>query len=418
VSARGIKELLDVDSSERDTAWLQQALQCAVNLEFATLPVYLSGMWSIEEQSGEVYDLINSVVLEEMLHLGLACNMLCAIGGTPQITAPSYPGPLPCGVRPGLEVYLAGLSKDTVAMFMEIEMPEHPVALVADTYPTIGAFYDAILAAFQAAAPPLSAARQMKANFSVTVPDPPDPDKTVTEKLLPLTTLTAVEQAIATIKDQGEGTSTSADAPEFGGELAHYYRFGEIFHGSKLIPVNGTWKWEGDPVEFPACYPVARVPAGGYPDLPAAQKFDQLYDDLITHLQNAWANGSPGDLNTAIGDMFQLYNLAQPIITTPLPGGGGNYGPDFIRPSLAGTPPEPTASVSFKSQILPLFTSTDIAHMKGFGVQLDDYAWMSQPQNAGNVYQQVSSGSMPPSDPWPQSDVQLFKAWIAGGYQP
>jgi hypothetical protein len=37
-------------------------------------------MWSIQEQSGEVYDLVNSVVLAKMLHMGLACNMLRAIG--------------------------------------------------------------------------------------------------------------------------------------------------------------------------------------------------------------------------------------------------------------------------------------------------------------------------------------------------
>jgi len=46
---------------------------------------------------------------------------------------------------------------------------------------------------------------------------------------------------------------------------------------------------------------------------------------------------------------------------------------------------------------------------------------MSQPANASRVYTQVSSGSMPPSvsgeRPWSQDKVQLFKAWMDGGYQ-
>jgi hypothetical protein len=78
-------------------------------------------------------------------------------------------------------------------------------------------------------------------------------------------------------------------------------------------------------------------------------------------------------------------------------------------------------TVSFKTHILPLFTSIDIEHMSYAGVSLDDYAYMSQPANASRVYEQLSSGTMPPSDsgeqPWPHDQVQLFKAWVDGGYQ-
>jgi hypothetical protein len=78
-------------------------------------------------------------------------------------------------------------------------------------------------------------------------------------------------------------------------------------------------------------------------------------------------------------------------------------------------------AVSFKTDILPLFTSMDIEHMRFGGVSLDDYAYMSQPGNAAIVYDRVSTGTMPPSDsgeqPWSQDKVQLFKAWMDGGYQ-
>ena len=79
-------------------------------------------------------------------------------------------------------------------------------------------------------------------------------------------------------------------------------------------------------------------------------------------------------------------------------------------------------SVSFRTDIVPLFTSIDIDHMSALGTQLDDYAFMSQPDKASVVYELVSGGKMPPStsgeEPWSADKVDLFKAWMDGGYQP
>src|SRR6266849_2915170 len=110
-----IVELMQVPVEQRGLAWLREGLQAAVEIEVSTLPPYLCGMWSIVSQRGPAYDLIRSVAIEEMLHLGLGCNMLTAIGAAPQIVQGyqqriAYPGPLPGGVRPELTVYLAGLS--------------------------------------------------------------------------------------------------------------------------------------------------------------------------------------------------------------------------------------------------------------------------------------------------------------------
>ncbi|MBV9164156.1 MAG: hypothetical protein JO281_22000 [Pseudonocardiales bacterium] len=124
--------------------------------------------------------------------------------------------------------------------------------------------------------------------------------------------------------------TNSPDSPEFGGELAHYYRFGEVRYGRKFVEVDGIWDYAGAPVPFPDCYPVARVPQGGYPDLPASKSFNTTYSQLVTELQDAWSGGGENALRTAIGITFQLYPDAAPIITTPLPDGSGNYGPDFI----------------------------------------------------------------------------------------
>lgn len=349
----GIAELLEVPAEKHDLDWLHNALQWAVDLELATLPTYLSGMWSMKQQSGEVYDLIDSVVREEMLHLGLACNMVVALGCTPEINVPTYPGGLPGGVRPGLTVYLAGLTPETVHMYMQIELPEHPLA-AAESFPTIGAFYDQISAAFTALKPSLSTSDQVPA--SISVPDPDNPGergKPIQEPLNVLATLDDVQAAIAIIKDQGEGTSLSPDAPQFeNGELAHYYRFGEIYHGKKLIQTpDGGWQFAGDDVPFPDCYPVKCIPPGGYPGVPAIEQFDQQYGQLITTLRQAWSGGGSSALGNAIGMMFKLYPLAQNIVNQPLPDGSGNYGPDFLVPPQAQpTPATSTAGISEAAQ--------------------------------------------------------------------
>jgi hypothetical protein len=80
------------------------------------------------------------------------------------------------------------------------------------------------------------------------------------------------------------------------------------------------------------------------------------------------------------------------------------------------------ATVSFKADILPLFTQMDIQHMNERSVPLTDYDYMSQPANAQSVYGQVKSGAMPPDwsgeEPWSDDKVVLFNDWIEGGYQP
>lgn len=81
------------------------------------------------------------------------------------------------------------------------------------------------------------------------------------------------------------------------------------------------------------------------------------------------------------------------------------------------------APVSFAAQILPLFTATDIAHMSNFGVMLAEYSYMSQPTNAQNVLSRLNGTTTPimpppPATPWSATNIQLFQAWMAGGYQP
>lgn len=321
-----IASLMHVPKTNRDVAWLKDSLQAAVELELSTVPVYLSGMWSIKTQAGEVYDHIKQVVFEEMLHLGLVCNLLTTIGGTPQIATttavPKFPGPLPGGVRPNLTVYLAGLTRQMVnEVFMEIEYPQSgPIAFaLTTTYPTIGDFYDAVLDAFVQNASAITGTKQLTASNSLL------------GELKAVNTLDDARKAVGTIKEQGEGTTQSPNATDFGGSLAHYYKFGEIYHGKKLVKTAaGAWKYEGDPVPFPEVFPVARVPAEGYPNLPEAIAFDKLFTALLKQLEKAWATGDQDELDDAmLLKMRSLTGPARALMQKPLDAGGYTYCPCF-----------------------------------------------------------------------------------------
>jgi hypothetical protein len=82
------------------------------------------------------------------------------------------------------------------------------------------------------------------------------------------------------------------------------------------------------------------------------------------------------------------------------------------------------ATVSFAADILPLFNkTTDIPHMARRGVMLADYSYMSVPANAQDVLDHLDGTSAPimppsPAQPWTPASIDLFKAWMAGGFQP
>jgi hypothetical protein len=152
------RELLQRVTTATSGQDLWPALQQAVELEHATIPVYLYALYSLDRsRNREICNIIQSVVVEEMLHMTLASNVLNALGGSPAIDTPdfvpAYPGPLPGGVDSGLVVNLAPFSPGQLQTFLDIEHPEDPLdfpvraaALGAEAMQpiTIGQFYTAI----------------------------------------------------------------------------------------------------------------------------------------------------------------------------------------------------------------------------------------------------------------------------------
>jgi len=307
---------------EHDLPWLRRAVQAAIELELSTIPPYLCAFWSILD-SGLALQHVRTIVIDEMAHMGLMCNLLRGLDRTPKIisAAPHYPGPLPGGVRPEVTVYLSGMTKTFLAeVAMQIEKPEHPLAVfrLEETFTSIGKFYEAVAGALVALDPPLTTDGQLMAPIGVSV----------------LSDIAQALAAIERIKQQGEGTGTS---PYFNGQLAHFYKFGEIYHGRRLIEISpGKFAFAGAGVPFPNILPMARVPDGGWPkplpdDVRAAlAQFDAAYRDVLQKLDDAWAAGSQSKLDDAVVAMVvALSGPALTLMRIPF-AGGGNYGPDFI----------------------------------------------------------------------------------------
>lgn len=335
-----IVELMRQPAERRDAEWVKNALQQAVLLELSTLPPYLCGMWSINATSqNPVRRTLRTIVFDEMSHLGIACNLLTTVDGTPRLTGetvvPTYPGPLPGGVRPGLTVFLSGLTTYSVAMYAGIEEPDDPLTRTAEaSYTSIGAFYTAILDALCAQPQLITGHRQVVRDMS---------HHGTGNSLDPLNTLDDVKSAITVIKEQGEGTSASPENPfpnqDGSGELAHYYAFREVLRAHELVdPPLGPDEWN-----FPT-FPMGVVPEGGWPRTgPTApipevivllDEFNGAYSGVLSLLEQTWQQADPDQaanlLDDAVIRMSDLRGPAQKLMKRPLPDGSGkNYGPEF-----------------------------------------------------------------------------------------
>jgi hypothetical protein len=326
-----IPELLRRDRVERCTLkWLHEALQPAVTLEFATLPPYLTALWSIKDEMCPAAISIREAVQEEMQHMGFVCNMLTAIGGTPQIAGrvPEYPARgLPGGVMPYLVVEIDGLNQESLRTFMTIEQPvqdvitgQRPFPVEPGNFATIGDFYDAIADAFEETNPKLRLEGQVIGPRTGHA----------------INSLGSVRHAIEVIKDQGEGSSgTPIDFGQT--DFCHYYRFAEIAKGYEieLVPVTkDKWRYSDRPAPFPDVWPVRKLPKGGY-DLDRVtgavshllNAFDKAFTLMVDELQATWVNGDQAALLRAVVAMFEMQEHGLALVRTPRYDGTGNYAP-------------------------------------------------------------------------------------------
>lgn len=342
IDRASVDTVRDASSGDELVALVQEAIR----LEFSTIPPYLTAMLSLKPgQNREIWWTIHDVVVDEMLHMTIAANLLNALGGRPTIAdpdfVPTYPSPLPLGIGTDLIVGLERFSRDLVKrVFMEIEEPEHPLnfpvaaAFEADlpTFATIGEFYRTL------------GAKLVELGDRIFTGDPARqvvaPRWFSSERLFAITDAATAARALDLIVTEGEGTPTAPVDPD--GDVAHYYRFAAIFHGKRLVrdtttpagfsfsgpqypfDANGVWPM----VDNQRLTPLDRGTEGWR----RAQQFRVTFTRLLMALQRVF-DGEPEHLDAAMGVMFEVKLAGQVLASQPAKGlgirSGQTAGPIF-----------------------------------------------------------------------------------------
>jgi hypothetical protein len=333
---------------------LRDHLQTAVEIEWSTIPPYLCARWSLADGRNDLAaTCIEDVVMEEMLHFTLACNLLNAIGGAPRLTPedgkpppfPTYPTYLPHS-NDAFVVNLEPFSQEALETFRSIERPA-PVGAPPepDRYHTIAQFYEAVAEAL---------GRLDKKSKVFTGKRAYQIDSTYYYggggEAFPIIDLESACEALDVIIFQGEGIDQSiwdGDNDVFGerDELAHYFRFDELCQGRRYVrgdtPSSGP---TGDPIliDYASVLPMRSNPkAEDYPpgsELRAmTDECNATYSRLLTELQDSF-NGRPSRLIESVQTMIRLRYEAIALMRVPLEDGAGQTaGPAFQwrTPSVA-----------------------------------------------------------------------------------
>jgi hypothetical protein len=284
-----------------------------------------------------------------MIHMCLACNILNAIGGNPIIQVQRYPGPLPGDIGPDhvpLRLHLMPFSREAMQQGTSIEEPEDPpdfpvhkaLAGAAPTAITIGQFYrelDDFLKTLPATA--WTSGRNQMSD-----------DQFFVGQIFPINNYADAHRAITEIVSEGEGTEsgTTYNPLDFQGQVAHFFRFGEIFHDRVLTKSNDPQGYAFGPdklgVDWNAAYPAITDP-GAHDfshDPPAAQDAQNACHQALTNLIDALksaVSGSAGALGEAVQAMFALRVAALHAFTVPLADPTTVAGPAFLyKPHLTG----------------------------------------------------------------------------------
>jgi len=341
---------------------LRQHLQWALELEHSTIPPYLCALYSIEPgRNLEAVEVMSSIVVEEMLHLTLAANLLNAVGGRPLLDMPQmlpgYPRSLPHSDR-SFEISLFRFGPEAIETFLKIEQPSSASGPPeGDNYETIGQFYQSIERGLRELSTTLGEANVFCG----------EPTRQVTDqhfysgggRIIAVDSLATALAALEEIVEQGEGAGHAqvwdGDSDVFHpdrDQVAHYYRFRELQLGRRYrrgdTPRSGP---TGGPIsiDWSAVRPMRSNPRSadhvmGSPIRFAQEQFNHSYCALLQRLEEA-LNGAPQILRAAIAAMYTLKAPAQALMQMPVEDGLATAGPTFeyVAPDRRARKSQPTA---------------------------------------------------------------------------
>jgi hypothetical protein len=358
---------------------LHDYLYRAMQLEHATIPAYLTALYSLHpDTNSAARHILRVLAVEEMLHLTLAANVLNALGGQPDLTragfVPAYPARLPDGETDFL-VDLQPFSRRAVDTALQIERPgkapqenkriirrsrahDAPAQSAArqrigpllatvpgsseEQFWSIGEFYEEIIRGITYLEQEYR--KQGKTLFTG------DPRRQVTPEyyysggglIVVVTGLESAVRALRLIAEQGEGLGGGIYDGE--DELAHYYRFQQLNLEQYYLPPDQPDEPTGPrlQVDYDAVYPVKLNPrVTDYPAgselRAAAEEFNEGYAAFLGMLTRAYT-GQPALLLEAVWEMFRIRDRVIRLVRNPIPGQDGVHaGPTFEVDGLPGT---------------------------------------------------------------------------------
>lgn len=340
---------------------LREAAQLAIQVEWTTVPAYLTALYSIKDTTSPAYQALRSVVVEEMFHMNQAANILVGIGGRPVFTnrpgceavVPRYPTHLPSAnhdTTPYVGLYRASPAVFRT-VFMGIETPAPYEA------PAEGARYSTIAQLYKALEDGLEQAVKTIRPVSAVFREAPGACQRTDiylgkfgGKAIEVTDLDSAKLAIRQVVQQGEGASTRGET------LVLVQPWGEKnYYGTRVDgtygPILGT-PWElshyfkfqavADADSFPETYPITSNPKeSGFLNPKARIKsylFNAVYTIMLQCLELTFTEGQIGhDLYFQVV-LPLMHNamptLARELMTTPIDaagdsGVGPNAAPTF-----------------------------------------------------------------------------------------
>lgn len=337
-----------------DREQLQSFAQLALQVEFTTIPAYLTALYSIKQLDSQAYQLLRSVVMEEMFHVNQAANILVSIGGLPCFTGsavPTYPNYLP-HANPNTTPYVGLYRASTDVfenVFAAIETPAPTGAPPeGDNYDTIAQLYKFMVDALE--------------HYSGSTPlftqDPKGRQRTdiylgkFGGKPTDVTDLKSAKFAVLQVTQQGEGSVPDAQplVPiERWGAYNHYGNRTDGTYG----PIIGTpfemshfKKFRTvalDTANFPETYPIIsnarREDFTHNVALLAAEAFDLAYSIMLDAMQLSFRKpereGTPDPFFAAALPLMHqaMPVLARVLMTTPMRDDGDNT----VGPNAAPT---------------------------------------------------------------------------------
>lgn len=337
---------------------LHHYLRIAMEIELATIPAYLCALYSIKPGTNTAAaDVIQSVVMEEMLHLTLAANVLNATGGASMVNDPEfvpvYPTELPDSdihtPTGSFKVPLQRFCPEAIDTFLRIEQPEprDAPAPSVDGWTTIGQFYAGLAQGLDNLCQKLGAEAVFTGTRdhqvgpeeyyggagNIIVVTDPDPEIALQNALL----------AFEEIVEQGEGVDHGVFDDDtlpgkHGAEVpvpAHFFRFQEIKLGRHYVPGDkpGAPTGKALHVDWDAVFNMRENPSmDQYPEgseiHAGLNAFNEVYTNLLNVLQVSFS-GQPGRLREGVGLMYDLKYKAEALMKTPSGDGDTTVGPSF-----------------------------------------------------------------------------------------